>query len=268
LHQEFFDPENPIGFQLVAALSANLELAPGLSLAGSVEGSIFSTFNNKRLSDSLLPHVRTDQSLYFSKGKNGIDNLEARYQFRLTPNVFALVQAGYLESMFGGAGGEVLWRPDGQRWALGFDGYEVWQRNFDRLFGFQSYHVFTGHVSLYYASPWYRLNFALHAGQYLAGDRGLTMEISRRFSNGIEVGAFATKTNVSAQQFGEGSFDKGIRITIPLGATLPIESPNAMHLELRPVQRDGGQSLYGASVLYEITRDASEVEIDNRLDSK
>ena len=37
-----------------------------------------------------------------------------------------------------------------------------------------------------------------------------------RFSTGVEIGAFVTKTNVSAAQFGEGSFDKGIIIRIPL----------------------------------------------------
>ena len=38
----------------------------------------------------------------------------------------------------------MLWRPEGQRWALGVDAYEVWQRGFDRLFDLQKYHVFTG----------------------------------------------------------------------------------------------------------------------------
>jgi hypothetical protein len=152
--------------------------------------------------------------------------------------------------MFAGGGGEVLWRPEGSRWAIGADLYEVWQRDFDRLFGLQNYHVMTGHVSLYYASPWYDINFALSAGQYLAGDRGATLEVTRRFSTGVEIGAFVTKTNVPAAQFGEGSFDKGIIIRIPLGWVAPIETQGEFDMDLRPVQRDGGQRLLGDATLY------------------
>ena len=121
-------------------------------------------------------------------------------------------------------------------------------------FGLQHYHVTTGHVSLYYDSPWYDLNFQLRAGQYLAGDRGVTFQVTRRFSTGVEIGAFMTKTNVSAAQFGEGSFDKGIIIRIPLGWVAPLETQSQIAMDLRPVQRDGGQTLGGDATLYEETR--------------
>jgi hypothetical protein len=198
---------------------------------------------------------------YFTQGKTGIGELEADYRFRLAPTVFVMARAGYLESMFAGTGGEILWRPEGARWALGADIYEVWQRDFDRLFGLQHYRQTTGHVTLYYDSPWYDLNFQLRAGQYLAGDRGVTFQVTRRFSTGVEIGAFVTKTNVSAQQFGEGSFDKGIIIRIPLGWIAPIETQSSIAMDLRPVQRDGGQTLGGDATLYETTRSISEGEL-------
>ena len=149
------------------------------------------------------------------------------YRTRLGADVFAEVKAGYLEDMFVGAGGQVLWRPNGDRLVLGVDVYQVWQRDFDRLFGMLSkncvppasgcaYHVVTGHISAYSAGPWYGLNFQVHAGRYLAGDWGGTFQISRRFETGVEVGAFATFTNVPFAKFGEGSFDKGIIVRIPL----------------------------------------------------
>ncbi len=260
LRQELFDPDNPFAIQLAAGAEASLEIVPGFLLNGEVETSLFDNFNLDRQSNSTLPHVRSDFLKYFAQGKSGIGDLKGEYHLRLAPNVFATAKAGYLESMFAGGGGEVLWRPEGQRWALGADGYEVWQRNFDRLFGLQGYHVFTGHVSLYYASPWYGLNFAVSAGQYLAGDRGLTFQMTRRFSTGVEVGAFFTKTNVSAAQFGEGSFDKGIIIRIPLDWALPIETQGQWGIDLRPVQRDGGQRLLSDATLFDETRRSSEAE--------
>ena len=259
--QALFDPNQPFGVQLLANLFAGLELAPGLSINGSVEANLYDDFDTSRTSNSQLPHVRSDFLKYFTQGKNGIGNLEADYQFRLAPTVYAGIRAGYLEGMFAGAGGEVLWRPEGARWALGADVYQVWQRDFDRLFGLQHYHQTTGHVSLYYDSPWYGLNFLLRAGQYLAGDRGVTFQVTRRFSTGVEIGAFVTKTNVSAAQFGEGSFDKGIIIRIPLGWVTPLETQSLFAIDLRPVQRDGGQVLVGDAILYEETRGTSQGEL-------
>jgi hypothetical protein len=259
--QALFDPAQPLGVQFLAVAAAGLHLAPGLALYGSVEGNLYDDFNTARVSDSVLPHVRSDFMKYFTKGKNGIGNLDADYTFRLAPNVFAKARAGYLESMFAGAGGEILWRPEGARWALGADIYQVWQRDFDRLFGLQHYHQTTGHISLYYDSPWYDLNFELRAGQYLAGDRGLTIQITRRFATGVEIGAFATKTNVSAAQFGEGSFDKGLIIRLPLGWVAPIETQSQIGLDLRPVQRDGGQPLAGDATLFEEIRNSSDGEL-------
>ena len=56
----------------------------------------------------------------------------------------------------------------------------------------------------------------ISAGEYLAGDIGSTIEFSRTFPNGVSFGAFATFTDVSTEQFGEGSFDKGIFFNIPI----------------------------------------------------
>jgi hypothetical protein len=249
LRESFFDPKNPLAFQMIGAVAASLELRRGLSLNGEAETNIFQTLPD-RPSNSLLPHVRTDFPLYVRQGSVGIGLLDLDYQFRLSPDLFAAVRAGYVETMFGAVGGEILWWPEGSRWAIGADLYEAQQRNFDRLFGFQKYHVATGHVTVYYQSPWYDLNFQLRAGRYLAGDTGVTVQVSRRFSTGVEIGAFFTKTNVSATQFGEGSFDKGIVIRIPLDWALPASTQSEFQLDLRPVQRDGGQVLGGDTTLY------------------
>jgi len=259
--QEFFDPDNPFAVQFLAGVEASVEIMPQLSVTGEAEADIYDNFNTGRPADSTLPHVRTDFLKFFSQGKNGIGQLEATYLFRLAPDVIAVARAGYLESMYAGFGGEVLWRPENQRWAIDADIFDVEERNFDRLFGLQNYHVVTGHVAVYYESPWYNFIFGVHAGQYLAGDRGVTFDVTRRFETGVEVGAFFTKTNVSAAAFGEGSFDKGFIIKIPLGWTLPISTQNGLNMVIRPVQRDGGQSLDGDNSLYDFTRRSSMAEV-------
>jgi hypothetical protein len=261
LRQQLFDPNNPVGVQLLLGAEAVLEILPGTRLMAQADIDILNTFDVTRTSNSVLPHVRSDFVNYFAKGKTGIGILQLEQNFRLNPSTFVSLRAGYLESMFAGLGGEVLWRPEGQRWALGWDLYYVKQREFDRLFGLKTYNQTTGHMTLYYESPWYNLDFQFRIGRYLAGDWGTTVQVSRRFASGIEVGVFATKTNVSAKQFGEGSFDKGIIIRMPLSALLPIHTQQSFDMNLRPIQRDGGQTLNGDAQLYGRLRRASEGEL-------
>ena len=262
LTEHVFDPDKPIQFMVYADAGVSLALAPGLTISTDMTANIWNDYTFDRPADSALPHVRTDLLQYIKHGGNyGISSLEIDYQTRLSRDVFAEVKAGYLEDMFMGAGGDVLWRPENSRFTFGADIYQVWKRDFDRLFGTQDYQVLTGHVSVYYRSPWYGLNFNIHAGRYLAGDYGATFEMTRRFASGVEVGAFATFTNVPFSTFGEGSFDKGIIIHIPFEWSLPIHSQSSYDLRLNSLTRDGGQRLAGDNSLYDDTSRTSYGEI-------
>jgi hypothetical protein len=266
IRQGLFDPDRPIEFQIFASVDASLDVWPGVTLETRLEANLYNDFSFKRQSDSELPHVRSDTLHYLQDGANGIARLDAIYHGRLAPDVYFEAKAGYLESMFAGAGGQVLWRPENERVSFGADLYQVWQRNFDRLFGVQDYHVLTGHVSAYYESPWYGINFAVHAGRYLAGDYGATIEVTRRFSTGVEIGAFATFTNVPFAKFGEGSFDKGIIVHIPFEWGLPSYTQSSYSLLLRSLTRDGGQRLEADDSLFTETRPTSSGAIMSDLD--
>lgn len=256
--QSVFDPRNPFYFELGVGASATVELARGWSAGGTVSGILFDNLPGvPRQSDSVLPHVRTDTPQYLDQGRYGLDALMTEYHFKLAPELFGRVEAGYLEAMFAGAGGELLYRPFGQRWAIGADLWGVQQRGFDEQLDLRHYRTMTGHLSLYYEMPWHDIRLTVSAGRYLAGDYGATFEASRSFATGVRIGAWFTLTNVSAQRFGEGSFDKGIRIIIPLEWAAPIASQSVVDFDLRPVQRDGGQMLYGGRTLYDMTRSSS-----------
>ena len=111
---------------------------------------------------------------------------------------------GVLEEMYSGIGAEVLFMPLKTRWAVGATINTVRKRDFKKRFKLLDYRVTTGFVSLYYASPYYNYDFAVHLGRYLAKDKGATFEIRRTFDNGFSVGAFASFTNVSSNDYGEG----------------------------------------------------------------
>lgn len=249
----FFDPDNPLRFDLAARLRASYEARPGLILSGSARKRIFGTLNTvTRVSNSTIRHVRSDYGLYDNAGDPVIEHLTAELFFKPGKNLYGRVSAGYLEQMYGGVSAEVLWRPVNSNFALGAELNYVKQRAFDQLLGFQSYEVMTGHFSGY----WNMQNgfqAQVDVGRYLAGDYGATFALDRAFNNGWKVGAFFTLTNVPFSSFGEGSFDKGIRITIPVAWATGKPTKDVRQLELKPITRDGGARLSVRNRLYEVT---------------
>ena len=111
----------------------------------------------------------------------------------------------------------------------------------------------TGHATLYWDTGLSDVLAELSAGRYLAGDAGVTVGLSRVFQNGVRMGGFLTKTNVSAQQFGEGSFDKGIYVSIPFEAMMTKSDSSVGNILWQPLIRDGGAKLERAVRLYDMT---------------
>ena len=62
-------------------------------------------------------------------------------------------------------------------------------------------------------------------------------------SSGWNAGFFFTRTNVSAEDFGEGSFDKGFYFNIPLNIFTKDYSKDTNGFSLKTMTRDGGQKL-------------------------
>jgi hypothetical protein len=83
------------------------------------------------------------------------------------------------------------------------------------------------------------------AGEYLAGDVGYTLEFSRSFYNGVQFGVFATFTDVTTTQFGEGSFDKGIFFHVPIYG-------NLINYVWRPLTKDPGAKLNRRHTLHSL----------------
>lgn len=251
-------PDSPYLYQLYLKVNGDLQLTRSLSAMGEVGFNIADNMDQLKLdSNSLLPHVRSDIKEYLKQGKNGLSRLQLDYLTNIGSSWYGRLSAGLFEEMFGGVGGEVLFKPYGERWALGFDINRVRQRNYDELFSFLNYEVTTGHADLYYRLPFYNIEAQISAGQYLAGDRGVTVGFSRQFDSGAVIGVFASKTNVSAAQFGEGSFDKGISISVPLDMISLYSSRGTAGMGWRPLTRDGAQRLVVGKRLYPIVSDNS-----------
>jgi membrane-associated phospholipid phosphatase len=203
---------------------------------------------------SSLPRVRTRQREFATTSRFTMPLLQLTQVTDLGNGHYISGYAGMLESMYGGVGTEWFYRPWQQRLAWGIDVNHVRQRDFRQNFSFRDYTVNTGHASMYWDTGWNDLKVKLSAGRYLAGDIGATLDIKRVFPNGVAAGLWATKTNVSSQTFGEGSFDKGIYVTIPFDVMLPKSTSAIGTIVWNPLTRDGGARLNRAFTLDDLTR--------------
>lgn len=261
--QNLGGPDGFLLFQLAADWNAQYRLRDDTWFSGTVRLRLLDNYDKfDYTAPSNLPRVRTNVREYLTSRRVTVPNLQLTHWGRAAQDHFYLGYAGLLESMFAGAGGEYLYRPVGSRWAWGFDLNEVRQRGFNQGLSLRSHQVTTGHVTAYWDTGWKDVNLTVMAGRYLAGDVGVTLDASRMFANGVSMGAYATKTNVSAQQFGEGSFDKGIYVSMPFDVILPVSSAGKATVTYAPLIRDGGARLSRAHRLFDLTRTRSPRALD------
>ena len=177
-----------------------------------------------------------------------IGRAQLDYLKTTSKNHHVMLSGGLLEDMFAGYGFEYLWFDTKNSYALGFEVFDVYKRESEMLFGLTDYSNVTGHLNFYYRNygP-LAFDTKISYGEYLAGDIGGTFEISRTFKNGARFGVFASFTDVSSEDFGEGSFDKGItfRIPLPLGE-------NFLSYAWRPLTKDPGQKLNRKNNLHDL----------------
>jgi hypothetical protein len=267
---QLFDPDDPARYQFFAEIGSEYAINNYWAIRSSIALDIENNFDesNRLDSGSQLQKVRSDVVRYLIEGDSGLEKLILEGRNTWGRSIHYRVFGGYLESMYAGAGGEVLYWPHKSRVAVGMSLAYAKQRDFDRRFDLLDYSTVTGHISAYWATPFYNYDLAVHAGRYLAEDVGATLEVRRTFRNGWQVGLWVTLTDVPFDVFGEGSFDKGMYFQVPLDGLFGGSSRNAFSTRVRPIQRDGGQRLenFSGDIFFDMRKARHDVfEFDERL---
>ncbi len=190
--------------------------------------------------------VRSDVKQYLKNMDEGIliGRAQLDYHLSVSSNHHLMVTGGILEDMFSGYGIEYLYFKPNTNYAFGFEVFDVKKRDYNWGFGHLDYENTIANANFYIRN--YGLipfDMKISAGEYLAGDVGGTIDISRSFASGLKFGAFATLTDVSYAEFGEGSFDKGIYFNIPIYG-------NFINYTWRPLTKDPGSTLLRRKTLY------------------
>ena len=210
-------------------------------------GKIFIDNFDRKVStpNSYLANVRTNVVNYLQEGSKDlylpimtIESIWSPYNM-----IYAKISAGYLESMYGGIAAELLYKPFEGNTAFSYEYNKIKSRDFDQKLNFSDYKVSTKHFNVAHYHPKTNILVKWSYGSYLAADVGYTLDLSRRMPNGWQAGFWFSNTNVSAEAFGEGSFDKGFYIHVPLSIFSKNYTKNKQSLSLRTMTRDGAQKL-------------------------
>lgn len=251
-----FNGNAPVQVDVGLELRARYEISPSLVLKGGIHQSILGRREIADIFDNpnSYHNVRTDGGQYGIHGGPVITDLTLSHYGRPARDLYSRVTIGYLEAMYGGMSTELLWKPVDSRLAIGTELNYARQRDFDMGFGFQNYEAVTGHLSAYYSFD-NGFHAQVNAGRYLAGDWGATFALDREFDNGWKVGAYFSLTDMPFEEYGEGSFDKGIRVTVPTDFFLGNASRREVSTNLASLSRDGGARLEIEDRLYDVVRD-------------
>ena len=198
--------------------------------------------------DTFPAQVRSDIKQYLKNMDDGVLIGRAQLDYHYSYNQYNhfMLTGGVLEDMFSGYGAEYLYFQPNTNYSIGFEVFHVQKRDYDWGFGHLDYKNTTYSANFYYRNygsiPF---DMKLSIGEYLAGDKGSTIEFSRKFKSGVNFGIFASFTDVSTQDFGEGSFDKGIFFNIPIYG-------NFVNYTWRPLTKDPGSKLVRRNSLHDL----------------
>ena len=230
--------------------NSELIIKDNLFFSTNLKYSIVDNFEDLKIppEDTYPAQVRSDIKDYLRGFGDGIFIGRAQFDYYLTPKKshHFMISAGILEEMFNGIGFEYLYFPQDSNYAFGFEIFDVTKRDYKMRFGSLDYNNIISSANFYYRN--YNVipfDAKLSFGEYLAGDEGSTIELSRSFINGTKFGVFATFTDVSTDQFGEGGFDKGIFFNIPVYG-------NFINYSWRPLTKDPGARLIRKNTLYDL----------------
>lgn len=241
------------GFLKVAILAENDSeylFSDNLIFSSNLKYSIWDNFQDLKIPprDTYPAQVRSDVKDYLRGFNDGIviGRAQLDYFKSLKPNHHVMFSGGIFEEMFNGYGFEYLFFPSEKNYALGFELFKVYKRDYKLQFGLLDYENVTGHLNFYHRNyKFIPFDTKISYGEYLAGDKGSTIEISRSFQNGVQFGVFASFTDVTSKQYGEGSFDKGIFFNIPIVG-------NFINYTWRPLTKDPGAKLTRKNDLYSL----------------
>lgn len=215
--------------------------------------------NLDQLSEIRVPSehaVREDIDL-FSRNPAGLDTAFLAATHSFTPSLHGMAVGGYLEEMYAGAGGQLLYRPFDARFAVGAQIWQAWKRSPETLLnlGLYDQSALSGHIEGWYDLPYHDVTLHARAGRFLGGDDGIGIGLRKSFANGAVLSGETVLSNRTETDLlgREKHAYHAINLTLPIKDMRWFPRGSTHKLSVRPLGRNVGQSIDNPIDLYALT---------------
>lgn len=229
----------------------------------SIKSSMQGIGGPDRANPSRLLIVRTDSLKYFQTNTLSMEQAYFQKGWNLGKGWFYRLALGYFEPAYGGAATELLYYPVKSHWAIGAEFAAVPKRHYHgikfsrttvQLRGERYVKVpFIGiqyFLDFYYDYKPLNMDLLLSAGQFLAKDKGIRIDVGRYFKSGMRFSLWCTFTNGHDHVNGHTYFDKGFAFIIPIDIFLKQSSRNYIGYAMAAWLRDVGARAETGKKLY------------------
>lgn len=261
-------PQRFLYYGLGVQFTSGIQLNRNLTFSSALGQGFKDNFDKKsHIPSSAMEEVRTEILLYLQRSDDlYLKHMQFDNIWSIRDDVYGRLSFGYLEEMFGGISSEFMYKPFDNNFSVSYELNHVKKRSYDGRFDFLDYSTTTSHVNVALYEPVNNILVKWSYGKYLAKDKGYTLDISRRMPSGWHAGFYFSRTNVSAETFGEGSFDKGFYFKIPYNIFSKNYSKRSTGFSLKTMTRDGGQKLNIQNRLIDSFYGSTFSEIDENWD--
>ncbi|MEA2014610.1 MAG: YjbH domain-containing protein, partial [Thermodesulfobacteriota bacterium] len=212
------DPTGFFKYRLGVSAWSGFHPWRGASFIAGIEAYPLNTVStsNKPLS---IP-VRSDIASY-QEETVALERLMYDQIQKMKHNVYMRASAGLLEAQYAGLDGEIAMPVFDGRFMVGLSGSLVKKREPGEPLSLKNNPVKEHYTTAFFNArlniPEQEISIDLKMGEFLAGDRGTRITISK-FFNGVILSAWysRTDTDIFSDQYNRGYHDKGIALTIPL----------------------------------------------------
>ncbi len=244
-------------YRASAVIEEQKQWSHGFTSGSAVRFNLADNFHRLyKFRDINLNSVRSDAD-FFTYNRVNLERGYLSWAKTIIPEFHFAATAGYLEEMYAGFGGEVLYRPFDSPFALGVDAWSVYKRDpFTPLaMGIYGERTTTGFVTGYYDIPDTDITTYAKIGRFLGSDFGVSTGMETQFDSGVKVKGYITATNADDKDIfnSDRNIIGGLSVSIPLGDMRFIPEGSAATARLEPIGRDDGQMLDRPVSLYETT---------------
>ena len=234
-----------------------------VEMSYTLKSSVYNLGNFDKLNPSQIINVRTDMILYHQTNSFHVDKAFLQKSWNCGKGYFSRVALGYFETAYAGIALEALYYPTWANWAVGAEVSTVLKRKYYGL-GFQTqirrlnittpyYEHFVGvqyFLDFYYQFHPLNLDFTASLGQFLAKDKGMSIEVGRTFISGLRVAFWYTFTNGNDSVNRDRYYDKGFSFSMPLDLFLNKSSRSRIGYSMSAWLRDVGARARSGVRLY------------------